>query len=72
MKDFVTLAILFCILVGIPMFFIGMFIEKTRRLMNFFKEEDMPESKWGDRLFWCGAAIFAVGLLLIFFVMPKL
>lgn len=71
MKDFVTVVILICIFIGIPMFFLGRFIEKTLYLMGFFTGKQ-SESKLGERLFWCGAAIFSLGMLLLIFVFPEL
>jgi hypothetical protein len=71
MKDFVTVVILICIFVGTPMFFLGRFIEKTFYLMGLIKGEQ-SQSKLGNRLFWCGGALFSIGLLLLLFVFPKL
>ncbi len=71
MKGAVTWAILACFLIGIPMFYIGHLLEKTQRLMNFFKEKD-SQSKLGSRLCWSGMAVFALGFALLYFVFPKL
>jgi hypothetical protein len=71
MKDFVTWTTLACLFVGIPMFFAGRLIEKTLHLMGLIKGEP-SQSRLAEWLTWCGAGLFAVGLLLLLFVFPKL
>ena len=71
MKEFVMWVMLGCFFLGIPLFYIGLLIEKTQRVANFFKEKD-AESKLGERLSWIGGAALALGFLLLFVVYPKL
>ncbi len=70
MKDVVLWVMMVCFLVGTPIFFLGQFIEKTIHLIWLFKGED-SQSKLGVRLFWCGAGLFSLGILLALFVYPK-
>ncbi len=71
MKEFVMWGSVACLGIGIPMFFVGRFIEKGQRLMKVMKGTE-SRSKLGDRLFWCGTGLFVIGLLLMLFVYPKL
>ncbi len=71
MKDFVLWIMVICLLIGIPMFFLGQFIEKTVHLLWLFGS-NKAESKLGDRLFWCGLGMFAIGLVLALWVYPNL
>jgi hypothetical protein len=71
MKDFVMWAMLACLLVGIPMFYIGRLIEKGHHLMETLKGVE-SQSKLGERLCWAGMGISALGFILLLFVWPKL
>jgi hypothetical protein len=71
MKDVVIWVGLACFLVGGPLVFIGRFAQITQRLANFFREDEL-HWKLGERLFWWGAALVALGLALMLVVYPKL
>lgn len=74
MKEVVMWTMLVSFFIGSLMVWIGRIIEKTYRVMEILEREEWQSKlvKRGKQICLTGAGMMAIGMLLFFFVYPKL